>query len=84
MRELDVVDQLSAVAKRRPLRAIPELTLLGIRQEQIVGLHQIGDEVAGFVHHPLRQTEPLLLRISIHALREEGDSKNRDKISIFL
>ena len=23
-------------------------------------------------------------RISIHALREEGDSKNRDKISIFL
>ena len=22
--------------------------------------------------------------ISIHALREEGDSKNRDKISIFL
>lgn len=38
MRELDVVDQLSAVAKRRPLRAIPELTLLGIRQEQIVGL----------------------------------------------
>ncbi len=23
--------------------------------------------------HPLRQTEPLLLRISIHALREEGD-----------
>ena len=24
------------------------------------------------------------LRISIHALREEGDSKNRDKISIFL
>ena len=62
MRELDVVDQLSAVAKRRPLRAIPELTLLGIRQEQIVGLHQIGDEVAGLVHHPLRQTEPLLLR----------------------
>mgnify|MGYP005858985435 FL=1 len=62
MRELDVVDQLSAVAKRRPLRAIPELTLLGIRQEQIVGLHQIGDEVAGLVHHPLCQTEPLLLR----------------------
>lgn len=24
------------------------------------------------------------LKISIHALREEGDSKNRDKISIFL
>ena len=24
-----------------------------------------------------------LLLISIHALREEGDSKNRDKISIF-
>ena len=24
------------------------------------------------------------LIISIHALREEGDSKNRDKISIFL
>ena len=24
------------------------------------------------------------VRISIHALREEGDSKNRDKISIFL
>ena len=24
------------------------------------------------------------LMISIHALREEGDSKNRDKISIFL
>ena len=24
------------------------------------------------------------LEISIHALREEGDSKNRDKISIFL
>ena len=24
------------------------------------------------------------LLISIHALREEGDSKNRDKISIFL
>ena len=24
--------------------------------------------------HPLRQTEPLLLRISIHALREEGDN----------
>ena len=23
-------------------------------------------------------------KISIHALREEGDSKNRDKISIFL
>ena len=23
-------------------------------------------------------------QISIHALREEGDSKNRDKISIFL
>ena len=27
---------------------------------------------------------PLLSKaISIHALREEGDSKNRDKISIF-
>lgn len=26
----------------------------------------------------------LELLISIHALREEGDSKNRDKISIFL
>ena len=25
-----------------------------------------------------------LTMISIHALREEGDSKNRDKISIFL
>ena len=25
----------------------------------------------------------LLVQISIHALREEGDSKNRDKISIF-
>lgn len=25
-----------------------------------------------------------LMAISIHALREEGDSKNRDKISIFL
>ena len=25
-----------------------------------------------------------LFLISIHALREEGDSKNRDKISIFL
>ena len=25
----------------------------------------------------------LFARISIHALREEGDSKNRDKISIF-
>ena len=24
------------------------------------------------------------IKISIHALREEGDSKNRDKISIFL
>ena len=24
------------------------------------------------------------VEISIHALREEGDSKNRDKISIFL
>ena len=24
------------------------------------------------------------VQISIHALREEGDSKNRDKISIFL
>ena len=24
-----------------------------------------------------------LMQISIHALREEGDSKNRDKISIF-
>ena len=24
-----------------------------------------------------------MLEISIHALREEGDSKNRDKISIF-
>ena len=23
------------------------------------------------------------IKISIHALREEGDSKNRDKISIF-
>ena len=23
--------------------------------------YQIGDEVAGLVHHPLRQTEPLLL-----------------------
>ena len=27
---------------------------------------------------------PDTVRISIHALREEGDSKNRDKISIFL
>lgn len=27
---------------------------------------------------------PTKERISIHALREEGDSKNRDKISIFL
>ena len=26
---------------------------------------------------------PRDLHISIHALREEGDSKNRDKISIF-
>lgn len=26
----------------------------------------------------------LIDEISIHALREEGDSKNRDKISIFL
>ena len=26
----------------------------------------------------------VILSISIHALREEGDSKNRDKISIFL
>ena len=25
----------------------------------------------------------LVCQISIHALREEGDSKNRDKISIF-
>ena len=36
-----------------------------------------------------RATAPLMLiggniMISIHALREEGDSKNRDKISIFL
>ena len=28
-------------------------------------------------------TWPIMLLISIHALREEGDSKNRDKISIF-
>ena len=27
---------------------------------------------------------PPPVAISIHALREEGDSKNRDKISIFL
>ena len=27
--------------------------------------------------------KPILPIISIHALREEGDSKNRDKISIF-
>ena len=27
---------------------------------------------------------PIRSQISIHALREEGDSKNRDKISIFL
>ena len=27
---------------------------------------------------------PVCKDISIHALREEGDSKNRDKISIFL
>ena len=37
-----------------------------------------------------RATSPRLrvvrrnISISIHALREEGDSKNRDKISIFL
>ena len=36
-----------------------------------------------------RATRPAVHRpakagISIHALREEGDSKNRDKISIFL
>ena len=30
------------------------------------------------------QEELRRYRISIHALREEGDSKNRDKISIFL
>ena len=30
-----------------------------------------------------RQAEPPSRTISIHALREEGDSKNRDKISIF-
>ena len=29
------------------------------------------------------RTPSALLSISIHALREEGDSKNRDKISIF-
>ena len=28
--------------------------------------------------------ELCIVGISIHALREEGDSKNRDKISIFL
>ena len=30
-----------------------------------------------------RSSNGSLLGISIHALREEGDSKNRDKISIF-
>ena len=33
---------------------------------------------------PPGRQRPLGCQISIHALREEGDSKNRDKISIFL
>ena len=33
---------------------------------------------------PLARPAASLPAISIHALREEGDSKNRDKISIFL
>lgn len=34
--------------------------------------------------HRYRLGQPQNTKISIHALREEGDSKNRDKISIFL
>ena len=33
---------------------------------------------------PLTDLQQNSMLISIHALREEGDSKNRDKISIFL
>ena len=35
-------------------------------------------------HSEKQLTEYIRSIISIHALREEGDSKNRDKISIFL
>lgn len=52
--------------------------------------HPIVTSVGIFVYHNPDGSERRELRlpeevfaISIHALREEGDSKNRDKISIF-
>lgn len=36
------------------------------------------------LHVGIDYLQSLSIDISIHALREEGDSKNRDKISIFL
>lgn len=41
--------------------------------------HTVFDEMYILRSFPLPNTH----NISIHALREEGDSKNRDKISIF-
>lgn len=43
--------------------------------------------ITGIVYEPLTEDAHgnyMTEQISIHALREEGDSKNRDKISIFL
>ena len=54
-------------------------------------LHDVLERAREFLSTPSARRatplEPAVLQlplISIHALREEGDSKNRDKISIFL
>lgn len=67
--ELDVVDQLPAVAQGRALCPVAQLPLLRVGQEQVVGFHQVGDEVAGLVHHPLRQPEPFLLGEDVRVAR---------------
>ena len=63
MRELDVVDRFRQLRSADRCARYLSSRAPGIRQEQIVGLHQIGDEVAGLVRIILScQTEPLLLR----------------------
>ena len=57
------------VQQGRALRPVSQLPLLRVGQEQVVGLHQVGDEVAGLVHHPLCQPEPFLLGEDVRVAR---------------
>lgn len=62
------------------------MAVFGFGRRNAVGRQYNGGNVSvmlpRYTTPPERNTRDWL--ISIHALREEGDSKNRDKISIFL